>query len=119
MVIDADYYNNPDNEGHIYFQMINLSPFDIVLHKDDVIGQGILKKYYTTDDDAAQGERTGGFGSTSQQRAIDKATSCNPWEAKQLSFDDYIKVQDSFDESQRALENLNRALQKMRDQNND
>lgn len=70
-IIDADYYNNPDNEGHIYFQMINLSPFDIVLHKGDTIGQGILKKYYITDDDVAQGERTGGFGSTSKVN-IDK-----------------------------------------------
>lgn len=64
-IIDSDYYNNPDNEGHIYFQMINLSPFDIVLKKGDTIGQGILKKYYITDTDQAQGERTGGFGSTS------------------------------------------------------
>lgn len=63
-VIDADYYNNPDNEGHIFFQIINLSPFDILLKKGDAIGQGILKKYYLTDDDVAQGERTGGFGST-------------------------------------------------------
>ena len=44
-VIDEDYYNNPDNEGHIYFQIINLFPFDIVLHKGDKIGQGIIKKY--------------------------------------------------------------------------
>lgn len=65
MIIDADYYNNPDNEGHIYFQIINLSPFDILLKKGDAIGQGILKHYYTTDDDAATGERIGGFGSTS------------------------------------------------------
>ena len=64
-IIDSDYYNNPDNEGHIYFQMINLSPFDIRLKKGDTIGQGILKKYYITDTDQAQGERTGGFGSTS------------------------------------------------------
>lgn len=63
-IIDADYYNNPDNEGHIYFQFINLSPFDIQLHKGDAIGQGILKKYYVTDDDAADGFRAGGFGST-------------------------------------------------------
>ena len=63
-IIDADYYNNPDNEGHIYFQFINLSPFDIQLHKGDVIGQGVLKKYYVTDDDAADGFRAGGFGST-------------------------------------------------------
>ena len=64
-VIDADYYNNPDNEGHIFFQIINLSPFDIILHKGDTIGQGIFHKYYTVDDDVADGERTGGFGSTS------------------------------------------------------
>ena len=64
-IIDSDYYNNPDNEGHIYFQMINLSPFDILLKKGDTIGQGILKEYHITDDDMAQGLRTGGFGSTS------------------------------------------------------
>ena len=63
-IIDADYYNNPDNEGHIFFQIINLSPFDIVLKKGDTIGQGILKKYYVTDNDAADGFRSGGFGST-------------------------------------------------------
>lgn len=65
-IIDADYYNNPDNEGHIYFQMINLSPFDIQLHKGDVIGQGIIKSYLTTEDDNASGKRLGGFGSTSK-----------------------------------------------------
>jgi dUTP pyrophosphatase len=64
-IIDADYYNNPDNEGEIFFQMINLSPFDIVLHKGDTIGQGILHKYYTVDNDNAKGKRLGGFGSTS------------------------------------------------------
>ena len=63
-VIDADYYNNPDNEGHIFFQIINLSPFDIVLKKGDAIGQGIFKKYYLTENDAATAEREGGFGST-------------------------------------------------------
>lgn len=65
-IIDADYYNNPDNEGHIYFQIINLSPFDIQLHKGDIIGQGIIKPYLTTEDDSASGERLGGFGSTSK-----------------------------------------------------
>ena len=70
-IIDADYYNNPDNEGHIYFQVINLSPFDIILKKGDIIGQGILKRHYVTDDDFATGERTGGFGSTSKKFAVD------------------------------------------------
>jgi dUTP pyrophosphatase len=64
-VIDADYYNNPDNEGEIFFQVINLSPFDIQLHKGDIIGQGIIKPYLTTEDDNGSGKRVGGFGSTS------------------------------------------------------
>jgi dUTP pyrophosphatase len=64
-VIDADYYNNPDNEGHIYFQIINLSPYDIQLRKGDKIGQGIVKPYLTMDNDSATGKRVGGFGSTS------------------------------------------------------
>ena len=40
--------------------------YDIQLHKGDVIGQGIIKYYLTTDDDNASGERLGGFGSTSK-----------------------------------------------------
>ena len=64
-IIDADYYNNPDNEGEIFFQMINLSPYDIILRKGDIIGQGIIKPYLTTEDDNASGQRMGGFGSTS------------------------------------------------------
>ena len=63
-IIDADYYNNPDNEGEIFFQIINLSPYPIKLKKGDAIGQGIIKHYLTTEDDAAIGSRLGGFGST-------------------------------------------------------
>lgn len=63
-IIDADYYNNPDNEGEIFFQLINMSPFPIILKKGDAIGQGIIKQYLTTNDDAASGLRSGGFGST-------------------------------------------------------
>lgn len=46
------------------FQYINLSPVDIVIKKGEKIGQGIIHKYFTTEDDAATGERTGGFGSS-------------------------------------------------------
>lgn len=63
-IIDADYYNNPDNEGEIFFQLYNLSPFDIELKAGETIGQGIIKHYELTEDDSAAGERTGGFGST-------------------------------------------------------
>ena len=69
-IIDADYCDNPDNEGEIFFQVINMSPFDIYLKKGDIIGQGIIKKYEVTDDDKAIGERQGGFGSTSKQRGL-------------------------------------------------
>ena len=65
-IIDADYYNNPDNEGEIFFQIINLAPFAIQLKRGDAIGQGIIKPYLITEDDVATGERTGGFGSTDE-----------------------------------------------------
>lgn len=65
-IIDSDYYNNPDNEGHIFFQIINLSPADIVLHKGDKIGQGIILPYFLAEGDMAAAARTGGFGSTSK-----------------------------------------------------
>ena len=37
------------------------------IQKGDTIGQAIFQKFYTTDDDQAQGQRCGGFGSTNQQ----------------------------------------------------
>ena len=64
-VIDADYYNNQDNEGEIFFQIYNLSPFNIQIKKGEAIGQAIILPYGVTEDDAACGERVGGFGSTS------------------------------------------------------
>ena len=39
---------------------------DIFVKKGDRIGQAIFQKYLVTDDDIAQGERTGGFGSTNK-----------------------------------------------------
>lgn len=63
-IIDADYCDNPDNEGEIFFQIINLSPFNIELKKGDTIGQGIIKEYYLVDTDITTATRSGGFGST-------------------------------------------------------
>ena len=65
-IIDADYYGNPDNDGAMYFQVVNLGPRPIHLHKGDIIGQGIIHSFGITEDDAALGERTGGFGSTTK-----------------------------------------------------
>lgn len=69
-IIDGDYVDNPDNEGEIFFQIINLSPFPIALKKGDIIGQGILKRYAVTDGDSADGARMGGLGSTTNAAAM-------------------------------------------------
>ena len=66
-VVDHDYYNNIDNDGHFYFQFWNFKDEDLVIHKGDVIGQAIFQKYLLTDDDGAEGERVGGFGSTDKK----------------------------------------------------
>ena len=65
-VIDADYYNNIDNEGHIFVQCINLKDEDVEIKKGDTVAQAMFQKYLIVDDDNATGERTGGFGSTNK-----------------------------------------------------
>lgn len=65
-IIDSDYYNNPDNEGHIFFQIINLFPYDILLQKGEKIGQGIILPYYLASEKGPAAARVGGFGSTSK-----------------------------------------------------
>ena len=66
-VIDSDYYNNSDNEGHIFVQCINLKDEDVVIKKGEAVAQAIFQKYLTVDDDNAEGGRTGGFGSTDKK----------------------------------------------------
>ena len=77
-IIDGDYYNNPDNEGEIFFQLYNMTPFPIKIQKGEAIGQGIIKNFGITEDDKAEGVRKGGFGSTtmgySDESALAPAT---------------------------------------------
>lgn len=63
-IVDSDYYNNPDNEGHIMFPVHNLGFRDKLIKKGERIGQGLFLKYLKVDDDISDGSRTGGFGST-------------------------------------------------------
>lgn len=63
-IIDADYYNNTDNEGEIMFAFYNLTNDTVIIKKGEKLGQGIFMKYHTVDDDNATGTRDGGFGST-------------------------------------------------------
>ena len=66
-IIDSDYYDNPDNEGHIMIAYYNTNDVPLTLEKGERIGQGIFTKYLATSDDAATGERLGGFGSTGRK----------------------------------------------------
>lgn len=63
-IIDADYYNNPDNEGHIMIGLKNVSREPVFINSGEAIAQGIFKKYLTIDNDNVTAQRIGGIGST-------------------------------------------------------
>ncbi len=65
-VIDSDYYGNPDNDGEFMYAYFNIGSEDVVINKGDVIGQVIFQKFLKVDNDQAEGQRLGGFGSTSK-----------------------------------------------------
>jgi len=61
-VIDADYYNNKDNEGHIWLKVQNEGDKIVELEKGDAIVQGIFMKYLTTkSDDTLKLERRSSY----------------------------------------------------------
>lgn len=63
-IIDADYYDNAENDGHFRVLVFNVSDHEITVKKGDRIAQVIFQKYLMVDGDDADGERRGGFGST-------------------------------------------------------
>lgn len=63
-IVDSDYYNNDNNEGHIFFQLTNFGLFDKAIKKGDRIGQGIFLKFLKADNDTTTTNRQGGFGSS-------------------------------------------------------
>lgn len=65
-VIDADYYNNPDNEGEIIIVLHNYGSTTQKIDAGERIVQGIFTKYFLADDDDTTEERTGGTGSTNK-----------------------------------------------------
>ena len=65
-IVDSDYYNNPDNEGHMFIALKNEGEKVFTVKKGDKYAQGIFQKYLLTDDDEATGDRLGGFGSTNK-----------------------------------------------------
>ena len=67
-IIDADYYNNADNEGHIMLALLNTGDEALALPKGECVAQGIFYNYLVADGDAdsEKAVRGGGFGSTSK-----------------------------------------------------
>ena len=66
-VIDADFYNNPDNEGNIWLKIRNEGNNNFFVKKGEAICQLIFQKYLLADGDDFIGDsRKGGIGSTNK-----------------------------------------------------
>ena len=64
-IIDSDFYNNSDNEGHMWFALQNQGDKVFMVKKGESFGQGLFMKYLTVDDEEEiKGNRNGGLGST-------------------------------------------------------
>jgi dUTP pyrophosphatase len=67
-IVDADYYNNAENEGHIWLAFQNHGKDKWIVNKGDRIVQGLFIKFLTVDDENVIAEkRTGGIGSTNKR----------------------------------------------------
>lgn len=64
-VIDADYYNNPDNEGEMAFAFRNTTSEPVTLQPGEKLGQGVFVRWFRVEnEDEVETTREGGFGST-------------------------------------------------------
>ena len=65
-VIDRDYYNNDNNEGHIMVPLYNFKDEPVVVEKFERIAQGLFQTFFKTSNDQPVSQtRQGGFGSSS------------------------------------------------------
>ena len=66
-IIDSDYYNNPDNEGHMWIALQNHGDKVYKVSAGESFGQGLFMKYFVTDDEEKiKNTRKGGLGSTNK-----------------------------------------------------
>jgi len=67
-IVDSDYFDNIDNEGHIFIKITNDTKNDktITIKKGDAFAQGIILPFETAYEDEITIERVGGIGSTSK-----------------------------------------------------
>lgn len=63
-IIDADYYNNEENEGHFLCVLYNMGDKVFHIKKGDRIAQGIFLNYRQVRNDRTRDKRVGGIGST-------------------------------------------------------
>ena len=67
-VIDKDYYNNSENEGHMWIKLENHGNKDYVVSKGDKIIQGLFMPFLTVDNEEnIEKVRTSGIGSTDRK----------------------------------------------------
>ena len=67
-VIDADYYNNNSNEGHMWIRLQNEGDKDYIVKKGDAMIQGVFLKYLRVDnEEEINKDRIGGLGSTNKE----------------------------------------------------
>lgn len=66
-IIDADYYNNESNEGHILVALTNYGDNEVLISKGQHFVQGVITKYYLCEDDKTNTTRVGGIGSTNKK----------------------------------------------------
>lgn len=65
-IIDKDYYNNLDNEGHMFVKLQNEGDKVFSVKKGEAYAQGIFTKFLTCGEDVEM-VRTGGIGSTNRK----------------------------------------------------
>jgi len=63
-IIDSTYANNPDNDGNIGISLTNNTNKTVRISANERLAQGIFVNYKTIDNDTANGDRIGGFGSS-------------------------------------------------------
>ena len=67
-IIESDYYNNPENEGHVLVRVQNHGDKDFKINIGDRIAQGIFVKFNIVDDEEEISDtRKGGIGSTNKE----------------------------------------------------
>ncbi len=67
-VIDSDFFNNEDNEGHFAIKLINHGTKDFEVKIGDRIAQGIFVKYLCVEEEKeVKTKRKGGIGSTDKK----------------------------------------------------